>query len=78
VKGFVKWTFFFRVIGMNSIVIYMAQPIVNFYGIADFFLGGLAAKFSPEYSSLLLSIGYVAACWLFLWFLYRQKIFIKV
>lgn len=78
VKGFSKWAFFFRVIGMNSIVIYMAQPIINFYGAANYFLGGLSEMLLPQYSSLLLSIGYVAACWLFLWFLYHRKIFVKI
>lgn len=78
IKKQTKWAFFFQVIGMNSITIYMAQQIINFYGIGEFFLGGIASKLSAAYGSLVLSIGYIAACWLFLWFLYRMKIFIKV
>lgn len=72
------WTFFFRVIGMNSITIYMAQAIVNFYGISEFFLGGIASKLPEAYGSLLLSLGYIATCWILLYFLYRKKVFLKV
>ncbi len=72
------WAFFFRVIGMNSITIYMAQTIVNFYGISDYFLGGITSKLSKDFGWLLESAGYVAICWLFLYFLYRKKIFLKV
>ncbi|VBB44782.1 conserved membrane hypothetical protein [uncultured Paludibacter sp.] len=73
-----KWAFFFRVIGMNTITIYLAQVIVNFWGIDDFFLGGIASKFPHSLASLILSIGYIGVCWLFLLFLYRKKVFIKV
>jgi predicted acyltransferase len=72
------WTLFFRVIGMNSITIYMAQTIVNFHGIGEFFLGGVASKLPEGYNSLLLHLAYIAVCWLFLYFLYRKKIFLKV
>lgn len=78
VHHFTRWTFFFRVVGMNSITIYMAQHIIEIQGINTFFLGGLASKCSAEYGSLLLSLGYVACCWLFLYFLYKKKVFLKV
>jgi len=78
VLGFTRWSFFFRVIGLNSIAIYMAQVIVNFSGINSFFLTGIATRLFPAFQSLILSMGYVAVCWLFLWFLYQKKVFIKV
>lgn len=40
VRGWKRWTFFFRVIGLNSITIYLAQRIVGFGGIANFFSAG--------------------------------------
>ncbi|MBQ3315419.1 MAG: hypothetical protein II894_00315 [Bacteroidales bacterium] len=46
VLGFVKWSFPLKVIGMNSIAIYMAQVVID--------------------------------CWLFLYFLYRKNVFLKV
>lgn len=78
VKGYARWSFFFRVVGLNSITIYLAQRIVNFGQISDFFLGGLALK-CPETLGAFISIsGYIAVCWLFLYFLYKKKIFFKV
>ncbi len=47
VRGWKKWTLFFTVIGMNSITIYMAQRIVPFKQVSEFFLGGLAGLTSP-------------------------------
>ena len=78
VKGWQKWTFFFRVIGMNSITIYIAQRIINFSGVSRFFLGGVAAHLPEAWGSLILSCGYVAACWLFLYFLYKKDTFLKI
>jgi len=78
VKGLRKWTFFFRVIGMNSITIYVAQSIIDFHKIDRFFLGGLADKLPEEWGAVVLSAGYVAVCWLFLYFLYKKQIFLKV
>ncbi|MDE6872665.1 MAG: DUF5009 domain-containing protein [Bacteroidales bacterium] len=78
VKGYQKWTFFFRVIGMNSITIYIAQSIIDFNKIDRFFLGGLAELLPPEWGAVVLSAGYVAACWLFLYFLYKKQVFLKV
>ena len=78
VKGWKRWTPFFSIIGMNSITIYMVQRIVPFKEVTNFFFGGAAALMSPPRSAWLLAIGYFAISWLFLWFLYRRKIFLKV
>lgn len=78
VRQWRRWTLFFQVIGMNSITIYMAQRFIRFDYTAKFFLGGLADACPPEVGAVILSAGYVAACWLLLWFLHRQKIYLKV
>ena len=78
VKGYLKWSFFFRIVGLNSITIYLAQRIVGFNQISKFFLGGVIELSSKEVGALIGEIGYIAVCWLFLYFLYRQKIFLKV
>lgn len=72
------WTLFFRVVGLNSITIYLAQVIVDFGGISDFFLGGLAGLCSPQWGAVINGAGYMAVCWLFLYFLYKHKVFLKV
>ena len=77
VKGCNKWAFLFIVIGMNPIAIYFAQSFINFGGIANYFVEGIAGytgSFKPSFSKL----STLAAKWLFLWFLYRHKIFFKV
>lgn len=78
VRGHKGWTLFFRVVGMNSITIYMAQRIVSFGGIADFFVGGVAGLCPEQIAAVVTSAGYVAVCWLFLYFLYRKQVFLKI
>ena len=78
VKGWRRWTTFFKVVGMNSITIYLAQRIINFGGIRDFFFGGLAGLFPEPVGNVILDAAYIAVCWLFLYFLYKKKVFLKV
>jgi predicted acyltransferase len=78
VKGFSRWSFFFRVVGLNSITIYLAQRIIPFRQISDFFLVGVAGKCPEAIGSVILATGYISVCWLFLYFLYRKNIFLKV
>ena len=78
VRGWRRWTLFFRVVGLNSITIYLAQRIVGFGRISDFFLGGVASKCPEALAAVVNSAGYVAVCWLFLYFLYRKNVFLKV
>lgn len=77
VLGFKRWAFFFIVIGMNPITIYFLQRFVDFGGIAEFFLGGLAGH-AGLYAALVLPFGALMVRWLLLWFLYRHRIFFKV
>ncbi len=78
VRGWQKWTFVFRVVGMNSITIYMAQRIINFSGISRFFFGGIAGLFPEGWAAVINSAGFIVVCWLFLYFLYRKKTFLKI
>jgi len=78
VKGWTGWTLPFRVVGLNSITIYLFQRIVPFQSVSDFFLGGVAGLLPEAWGAVLLAAGYFAVSWLFLYFLYRQKIFLKV
>lgn len=72
-----KWTFFFRVIGLNSITIYLAVRIVDFRNTSDFLLSGIAGIFG-SFEQIVLIVGLIALEWLFLYFLYRKNIFLKV
>ena len=81
VMGFVKWSFPLKVIGMNSIAIYMAQSIIG-AGHANDFLFGWAWRNLPstcgDLKCVMMNLGYVVVCWLFLYFLYRKNTFLKV
>ena len=78
VKGWTKWTFFFRVIGLNSITIYMLQRIVPFGEVSGFFLNGTAGLLPEAWGAVLLAVGYILVCWLLLYFLWKKKVFLKV
>ena len=78
VRGWNRWSLPLQVIGMNSITIYLAQKIISFRHCNKFFFGGLADALPEEWGALLLRAGYVAVCWLFLYILYRKRIFLKV
>jgi predicted acyltransferase len=78
VKGFQKWTFPFRVIGLNSITIYLLQQIVPFQTISNYFFGGAANMLPEAWGAVLLSAGYIVICWLVLYFLYKKKVFLKI
>lgn len=78
VLEFRKWTLFFTVIGTNSITIYMAQEFVNFSFTSNALFGGLTGLMPEAAQPLIASIGYIAVCWGFLYFLYRKRIFLKV
>lgn len=78
VRGWRKWTFFFRVIGMNSITIYLLMRVVGFAVISKFFFSGLAGLGSDDWSRFVLASGQVAIEWLVLLFLYRKGVFLHV
>jgi predicted acyltransferase len=77
VRGYRRWAFFFVVIGMNAITIYLLADIVNFDHIAKLLLQGVADHAGPL-QPLVLPLGVVGVEWLLLWFLYRQKVFLRL
>jgi predicted acyltransferase len=77
VKGCRKWAFFFTVIGVNPITIYFLRSLVDFDSIAEFFFAGLA-RYAGPLNPVILPAALVAIEWLFLWFLFRRRIFFKV
>jgi predicted acyltransferase len=77
VKGRSKWAFFFTVIGMNAILVYVGQVVVDFEGTSRFLLSGLA-RAAAAFGPLIIAAGALAAKWLVLRFLYGQRVFLKV
>ena len=76
--NFRKWAFFFVVIGMNPITIYLTERIVNFRSASKFFFGGISALLPETWTPLVDAIGITAIGWVFLYILYKKKIFLKV
>lgn len=72
-----KWSFFFRVIGMNSIFIYLLTRIVPMGTITGFFIGWII-KPAGNFGELVSILGVIAGEWLLLYFMFRKNIFIKV
>jgi predicted acyltransferase len=78
VLGYKKWAFFFKVIGMNSILIYMSGKFIDWgYTNAGFFkwLGQWAGD---PYNIVVMAICYVMVKWAFLYFMYKKKVFLRV
>ena len=78
VKGYKKWAFFFQVIGMNSLVIYLAVRFIDFNASSKLLFEGFY-KYAPEkWHEVFNALGGFVIVWFFLYFLYRHKIFVKV
>jgi predicted acyltransferase len=75
--GFRKLAFYFRVIGMNSIFVYLFAHIVDVSRISGFFLGWLAQPMGKN-GELLLIVGNLLVIWLILYYMYKKKIFLRV
>ena len=78
VRGWTKWAFFFKVIGMNAITIYVLQWAWRFPITSQKLFGGIAGLLPEAWGSLLLVFGGLLLKWLLLLFLYRRKIFLRV
>ena len=79
VKGYKAWSFYFRIIGMNAITIYFVQRFVSFKKIGLFFLGALPQAFGvPGWEAFVGAFGRCLFAWIFLYILYRHKVFFKV
>jgi predicted acyltransferase len=77
VWGFTKWAFFFRVIGMNAIAVYVATHLFDFTKIGNVFVGGLL-RFLGPWASFVEASATLMVIWFILWYMYRNKTFIKV
>jgi predicted acyltransferase len=73
-----KWTFFFVVIGMNSIVIYMVGEYINFGYTAHALFGGILHLFPAPVAAVGEVITFIGIQWAFMYLLYRNKLFLKV
>jgi predicted acyltransferase len=80
VWGYKKWTLFFRVIGLNSIFIYLlvVGNVLNISSTTTSLIGWIINPLGADTGQLLLTIGNIILAWLLLYFMYRKNILIKV
>ena len=71
-------TLFFRVIGLNAITIYLAQPVFGLSSTSKLLFGRLAGLFPPPWAGVASAVAYIATCWGLLYFLHRRQIYLKV
>jgi predicted acyltransferase len=75
-----KWSFFFVVIGSNSIFIYICQSgVLDLRKTSGFFFNALVNyPVDASAQAVIASLAYMLISWLLLYFLYKRKIFFKV
>ena len=78
ILGHKKWAFFFKVIGMNSILIYMSGLFINWSYTTSALFGWVGQIFGEPYNVVVLIICSLVVQWAFLYVLYRNKIFLRV
>ncbi len=77
VKGYVRWSYFLRVIGMNAIFAYMVADTINLPGIADQLLYGLK-QYAGGYYPVFTALGGFFILYTVLWFFYKNRVYIKI
>ena len=78
ILGYKKWAFFFKVIGMNSILIYMSGKFINWEYTNNGFFQWLGQLVGNPFNIVVMAICYVMVKWLFLYFMYKKKVFLRV
>jgi len=78
VCGYQQWAFFFKVIGMNSILIYMSGKFINWNFSNDAFFKWAGQLSGSPYDIVVMAITFVLLKWCFLYFMYKKKIFLRV
>ena len=78
VLGYKKWAFFFRVIGMNSILIYISGRFINWAYSTNGFFQWLGQLIGDPYNAVALACCYIFVKWAFLYFMYRKNVFLRV
>lgn len=73
-----KWAFFFQVIGMNSLTIYLSYRFIDFAYTSKLLFSGLYSPAPEPWHEVFQALGAVGLVWLFLYFLYRNAIFVKI
>ncbi len=78
VRGYKNWAFFFKVIGMNSILIYISGKFINWTYTTNAFFKWLGQLVGDPYNIVVMAICMLAIKWLILYVLYKKRVFLRV
>lgn len=78
VRGYRKWAFPFKVIGLNSLFIYLASGLVDFSYTSRYLLNGFLQMSGEDMQRFIVQLGVLLLEFGLLYFMYRKRIFIKV
>lgn len=78
IKGYKKWSFFFKVIGMNSILIYMSGRFIDWEYTTNGLFKWLGELVGNPFNIVVMAICFVLIKWAFLYVCYKKKIFLRV
>ncbi|MEO8862021.1 MAG: DUF5009 domain-containing protein [Ginsengibacter sp.] len=78
VLGHQKWAFFFKVIGMNSILIYMSGHFINWNYTTNGFFQWVGQLVGNPFGIVFMACLLVLVKWAFLYLMYKKKIFLRV
>ncbi|WP_423126568.1 acyltransferase family protein [Gaoshiqia sp. Z1-71] len=72
-----KWSFYFRIIGMNSIFVYLFVRFVDVERLSGF-LFGWAPELWGDLGQFIHYVGLLALIWAILYYMYKKEVFLRV
>jgi len=78
VRGYKSGAFFFKVIGMNSILIYISGRFINWDYTTFGFFEWIGQLVGSPFNVVAMAVCLVLIKWLFLYILFKKKIFLRV
>ena len=76
--GFRKWACFFQVVGLNSLAIYLGYRFIDFSYTSRRLFEGIYRHAPEPWHDVWQTLGALALVWIFLYILYRNRLFLKV
>jgi len=77
VKGYKRWVFPLKVIGMNAITAYVLSHVINFRVVSEYIVYGLE-QYMPALYPAITSVAGFGLLYLLLWYMYRNGTFVRV
>jgi predicted acyltransferase len=75
--GFKSWAFYFRIIGMNSIFVYLFTRMVDVWNLSEFFFGWIIKPFG-ELGNIPHILAELLVIWIVLFYMYKKNIFLRI